>query len=140
VTIHEYLMKSMQDDARRAGERDRLLLEARRARSPRRQRPVLTAPARRRTELGKIILRENAALDGVIQHPAGGEALSLGGWASLIRNSPQLVRLVFDEARGVVPFRPPKLPVARRAVAIPQRPTGRQINDGVRRRWPFRNG
>ncbi len=32
MTIHEYLMKAIQDDARRAGERDRLLLEARRAR------------------------------------------------------------------------------------------------------------
>lgn len=31
MTIHEYLMKARQDDAPRAGERDRLLLEARQA-------------------------------------------------------------------------------------------------------------
>ena len=37
MTIYEYLMKAVQDDARRAGERDRLLLEARRARRARRQ-------------------------------------------------------------------------------------------------------
>ena len=32
MTRYEYLMKAVQDDARRAGERDRLLREARRAR------------------------------------------------------------------------------------------------------------
>ena len=48
MTIHEYLMKAIQDDARRAGERDRLLREARRARRARRQRLVPAAPARRR--------------------------------------------------------------------------------------------
>jgi hypothetical protein len=31
MTIHRYLMQAVQEDARRAGERDRLLLEARRA-------------------------------------------------------------------------------------------------------------
>jgi hypothetical protein len=36
MTIHEYVMKAIQDDARRAGERDRLLREARRARRARR--------------------------------------------------------------------------------------------------------
>ena len=50
MTIHEYLMKAIQDDARRAGERDRLLREARRARRARRQRLVPAAPARRRTD------------------------------------------------------------------------------------------
>ena len=64
---HEYLMKTIQDDARRAGERDRLLLEARRARNARRQRLVPAAPARRRTEIGKIVVSENVTLDGVIQ-------------------------------------------------------------------------
>ena len=37
MTLHEYLIKALQDDARRAGERDRLLREARRARRARRQ-------------------------------------------------------------------------------------------------------
>jgi hypothetical protein len=63
MTIHEYLMKAVQDDARRAGERDRLLLEARRARRARRQRLVPAAPARRRTEMGKIVVSENVTLD-----------------------------------------------------------------------------
>jgi len=40
MTIHEYLIKAVQDDARRARERDRLLHEARRARRARRQRLV----------------------------------------------------------------------------------------------------
>ena len=40
MIIREYLMKAVQDDARRSGERGRLLLEARRARGARRQRPV----------------------------------------------------------------------------------------------------
>jgi hypothetical protein len=43
MAIHEYLAKAIQDDARRAGARDRLLLEARRARRARRQR--VEAPA-----------------------------------------------------------------------------------------------
>ena len=67
MTIHEYLIKAIQDDARRAGERDRLLREARRARRARRQRLVPAAPARRRTEMGKIVVSENVTLDGVIQ-------------------------------------------------------------------------
>jgi len=36
MTIHESLMKAIQDDGRRAGERNRLLREARRARRERR--------------------------------------------------------------------------------------------------------
>src|SRR4029077_11245405 len=36
MTIHEYVMKAIQDDARRAGERDRLLREVRRGRIARR--------------------------------------------------------------------------------------------------------
>ena len=71
--IHEYLIKAIQDDARRAGERDRLLLEARQAHRARRQRLVPAAPARRRTEMGKIVVSENVTLDGVIQDPAGDE-------------------------------------------------------------------
>ena len=69
MTIHKYLMKAIQDDARRAGERDRLRFEARRARRARRQRLVPPAPARRRTEMGKMVVSENVTLDGVIQDP-----------------------------------------------------------------------
>ena len=46
--IYEDLMKAIQDDARRAGERDRLLREARRALRARRQPLVPAASQRRR--------------------------------------------------------------------------------------------
>ena len=77
-----YLMKAVQDDARRASERHRMLLEARRARRARRQRLVPATPARRRTEMGKIAASENVTLNGVIQdrpvtkasEPAAGSA------------------------------------------------------------------
>jgi hypothetical protein len=84
MTIHEYLMKAVQDNARRSGERDRLLLEARRARRARRQRLVPGAPARRRTEMGTIVVSQNLTLDGVIQDPAGDEGFRACGWAGLI--------------------------------------------------------
>jgi hypothetical protein len=47
MSIREYLMKACQDDARRAGERDRLLLEARRASPTRDARTSPTTPVRR---------------------------------------------------------------------------------------------
>jgi hypothetical protein len=47
MTIHHYLMQAGKDDARRAGERDRVLLEARRAGVTRRPGPVLAALATR---------------------------------------------------------------------------------------------
>ena len=81
MTIYEYLMRAGQDDARRAGERDRLLLEARRARRTRRQRLVPAAPAKR-----------------VIHDPAHDEGFRAGGWVGLIGNSPQLAKLALDEA------------------------------------------
>jgi hypothetical protein len=98
MAIYEDLMKAVQDDARRAGERDRLLLEARRARKARRQRLVPAAPARRRTEKGKLVVRENVTLDGVIQDPAGDGGFRAGRWVGLIENSPQLAKLALDEA------------------------------------------
>ena len=51
MTIHQYLMKACQDDAQRAGERDCLLLEARRARAARGQRPDPAAPPKRLAQL-----------------------------------------------------------------------------------------
>jgi hypothetical protein len=54
MTIHQYLMSAIQDDAQRAGERDRLLLEARRARKTRRPRPDPGVPAR---PLARLLLR-----------------------------------------------------------------------------------
>ena len=104
MTIHEYLMKAVQDDARRAGERDRLRREARRPRGARRQRLVPAAPARRRTEMGKIVVSENVALDAVIQDPAGDEGFRARGWVGLIGSCPQLAKLALDEALAAGAF------------------------------------
>src|SRR5947207_11521732 len=123
MTIYEYLMKAVQDDARRAGERDRLLLEARRARRARRQRLVPAAPARRRTEMGKIVVSENVTLDGVIQDPAGDEGFRAGTWVGLIGNSPQLAKLALDEA------------LAAGALLL-----GRRSYEWLAARWPSRSG
>jgi len=123
MTIYKYLIKAIQDDARRAGERDRLLREARRARRARRQRLVPAAPARRRTEMGKIVVSENVTLDGVIQDPAGDEGFRAGGWVGLIGNSPQLVKLALDEA------------LAAGALLL-----GRRSYEWLAARWPSRSG
>ena len=55
MTIHQALTEASQGDARRAGERDRLILEARRSRSARRAPVVPRAPERRR--LAGLIFR-----------------------------------------------------------------------------------
>src|SRR5689334_324823 len=104
MTIHEDLVKAVRDDARRAGERDRLLLEARRAGRARRQRLVPAAPASRRTDMGKIVVSENVTLDGVIPAPAGHDAVSAGGWVGPVGNSPQLAKLALDEALAAEAF------------------------------------
>ena len=51
MIIHQHVAKAVQDDAPRAGDRNRLLLEARRARMPRPKRIVSAAPARRLVRL-----------------------------------------------------------------------------------------
>lgn len=58
MTIHQHLAKAIQDDLRRAGERDRLLLEARRARMARRPRAVPAMPVRR---LARLVFRRAPA-------------------------------------------------------------------------------
>ena len=58
MIIHQYVAKAVQDDAPRAGERDRLLLEARRASMARRERVVRAATARR---LARLLLRRAPA-------------------------------------------------------------------------------
>jgi hypothetical protein len=45
MSNHGYLLRARQDDAVRAGDRDRQLLEARRARMASRQHPEPAAPA-----------------------------------------------------------------------------------------------
>jgi hypothetical protein len=128
MTNHEYLMKAVQDDARRAGERDRLLREARRARRARRQRLVPAAPARCRTEMGKIVVSENVTLDGAIQDPAGDEGFRAGGRVGLIGNRPQLAKLALDEALAAGAFLLGRRSYEwlARAVAISQRRAGGQ--------------
>jgi hypothetical protein len=51
-------MKAVKDDARRAGEQDRLLLEAQRARPARRPRADVAAPVRR---LVRLVFRRATA-------------------------------------------------------------------------------
>jgi len=51
MIIHQYVSKAVQDDAPRAGERDRVLLEARRARTQRPKRLIFAAPAERLARL-----------------------------------------------------------------------------------------
>jgi len=58
MNIRRSLIEAIQDDARRAGERDRLLLEARRVRKTRRPRPDPGVPAR---SLARLLLRWAAA-------------------------------------------------------------------------------
>ena len=58
TTMRQYLTKAVQDDAKRAGERDRLLLEAQRARVPRRPRAGPAAPVRR---LARLLFRRATA-------------------------------------------------------------------------------
>jgi hypothetical protein len=57
MTVHEGLRKAVKDDARRAGERDRLFLEARRARVARRPHAGPAAPVRR---LARALVRRLA--------------------------------------------------------------------------------
>ena len=125
---YQQLIKAAHDDARRAGERDRLLLEARRARRARRQRLVPAALARRRTEMGKIVVSENVTLDGVIHDPAGDEGFRAGGWVGLIGSSPQLAKLALDEAlaAGALLLGRRSYEWLARAVAISQRRAGGQ--------------
>ena len=54
MTIHRYLMTAVKDDARRAGERDRVLLEARRARIAGRQH---AGPAALASRLARMLSR-----------------------------------------------------------------------------------
>jgi hypothetical protein len=58
MTIHEYLLQARKDDAQRAGERDRILLEARRASAMRRLRASPVAPVKR---VVRLVLRRAPA-------------------------------------------------------------------------------
>jgi len=58
VSIQQGLMKAVNDDAQRAGERDRLLVEAQRAGRARRPRPGPAAPVGR---LARLLFRRAPA-------------------------------------------------------------------------------
>jgi len=58
MTFHEYLSKAVQDDAQLAGERNRLILEARHGRIARRERVSPAAPMKR---LARLLLRRAPA-------------------------------------------------------------------------------
>jgi hypothetical protein len=58
MIIHQYVSKAVQDDAQRAGERDRLLLEVRRARTECRERMI---PAARVRRMAQLLLRRAPA-------------------------------------------------------------------------------
>src|SRR5436190_22123516 len=73
--------------------------------------------------MGKIVVSENVALDGVIQDPAGDEGFRLGGWVGLIKDSPQLNKLAFAEALGAEALLP-----------------GRRSYEWFAAIWPSRSG
>jgi hypothetical protein len=58
MIIHQYVSKAVQGDARLAGERNRLVLEARRVRAARRERVVRAVPVRR---VARLLLRRAPA-------------------------------------------------------------------------------
>ena len=58
MLIHQYVAKAIQDDAQRAGERDRLLLETRRVHMAGRERVV---PAARVRRMARLLLRRAPA-------------------------------------------------------------------------------
>src|SRR5262249_2709271 len=75
--------------------------------------------------MGKIIVSENVTLDGVIQHPAGVEGLSHGGWVGRIgvRGREEAARGALDGARGT------------EAMLL-----GRGTYEFLAARWPARSG
>jgi dihydrofolate reductase len=73
--------------------------------------------------MGKIIISENASLDGVIQDPAGDEGFARGGWVGLIKDRPGASKLALDEALGA------------EALLL-----GRRSYEWMAGRWPSRSG
>src|ERR671936_2861179 len=73
--------------------------------------------------MGKIVISENASIDGVIQAPAGDEGFARGGWVGLIKDRPGISKLALDEALGT------------EALLL-----GRRSYEWMARRWPARSG
>jgi dihydrofolate reductase len=72
---------------------------------------------------GRIVVSDNASLDGVIQDPAGDEGFERGGWVGLIKDRPELSRLALDEA------------LTAEAMLM-----GRRTYEWFSARWPSRTG
>ena len=73
--------------------------------------------------MGKIVISENASLDGVIQDPAGDEGFTRGGWVGRIAALPELAKVTLDEA------------LSTEALLL-----GRRSYQWLAARWPSRSG
>src|ERR671918_1575490 len=73
--------------------------------------------------MGKIVVSDNASLDGVIQDPAGDEGFRLGCWVGQIKDRQEVNKLTFDEALGT------------EALLL-----GRRSYEWFAARWPSRSG
>src|ERR687892_378514 len=73
--------------------------------------------------MGKIVVSDNASLDGVIQDPAGDEGFRLGGWVGKIKDRQEVNKLTLDEALGT------------EALLL-----GRRSYEWFAARWPCRSG
>ena len=73
--------------------------------------------------MAKIIISENASLDGVVQDPAGDEGFRRGGWVGRITDRPEVGKLALDEALGAEAFL-----------------LGRRSYEWFAAKWPSRSG
>ena len=73
--------------------------------------------------MGKIVMSDNASLDGVIEDPAGDEGFERGGWVGRIAALPELAKVTLDEALGT------------EALLL-----GRRSYEWFAARWPSRSG
>jgi len=73
--------------------------------------------------MGKIVVSENASLDGIVQDPAGDEGFSRGGWVGLIAARADVAKVTLDEALGAA------------ALLF-----GRRTYEWFAARWPSRSG
>ena len=74
-------------------------------------------------KMGRIIISENASLDGVIEDPAGDEGFARGGWVGLLAAREDVAQLGLDEALGA------------EALLL-----GRRSYEWFAARWPSRSG
>ena len=76
--------------------------------------------------MGKIIISENASLDGVVQDPTGEEGFRLGGWVGQVgqfKGREEVAKVLLDEALGT------------EAMLL-----GRRTYEFLAARWPSRTG